>query len=179
MLNNFSDTAIALLLFEVWLAFPPQTSFARHWQERRNRHRGDRGSCDSRARVRCWRARGLGWPLYDAMFLAAVLSIGSTAIHSGVVSGSFEFGEILMTIGRIGLFLSEEPFCLRRPCHAPIILAHRQARALRDNYHFFALGTAFGLAFLSSHQLSFSAATGACLASVVIAGNKFSEMIST
>jgi hypothetical protein len=54
---------------------------------------------------------GLGWPLYDAMFLAAVLSIGSTAMHSGVVSGSFEFGEILMTIGRIGLFLSEEPFC--------------------------------------------------------------------
>jgi hypothetical protein len=49
---------------------------------------------------------GLGWPLYDAMFLAAVLSIGSTAIHSGVVSGSFEFGEILMmTIGRIGLFI--------------------------------------------------------------------------
>gem|GEM_PF-5459547 len=52
---------------------------SRHWQERRNRHRGDRGSCDSRARVRCWRAK-LGWPLYDAMFLAAVLSIGSTAI---------------------------------------------------------------------------------------------------
>src|SRR5215218_6261990 len=77
---------------------------SRHWQERRNRHRGDRGSCDSRARVRCWRA-GLGWPLYDAMFLAAVLSIGSTATHSGVVSGSFEFGEILMTIGRIGLFI--------------------------------------------------------------------------
>jgi hypothetical protein len=37
---------------------------------------------------------------------------------------------------------------------------------------------AFGLAFLSSHQLSFSVATGACLAGVVIAGNKFSEMIS-
>jgi hypothetical protein len=53
-------------------------------------------------------ARGeLGWPLYDAMFLAAVLSIGSTAIHSGVVSGSFEFGEILMMtiVGRIGLFI--------------------------------------------------------------------------
>lgn len=50
---------------------------------------------------------GLGWPLYDAMFLAAVLSIGSTAIHSGVVSGSFEFGEILMMtiVGRIGLFI--------------------------------------------------------------------------
>ena len=28
-----------------------------------------------------------------------------SAMHSGVVSGSFEFGEILMTIGRIGLFI--------------------------------------------------------------------------
>jgi CPA2 family monovalent cation:H+ antiporter-2 len=44
---------------------------------------------------------------------------------------------------------------------------------------FFPLGTAFGLAFLSSHQLSFSAATGAFLAGVVIAGSKCSEMTST
>jgi CPA2 family monovalent cation:H+ antiporter-2 len=43
----------------------------------------------------------------------------------------------------------------------------------------FFLGTAFALAFLSSHQLSFSAATGAFLAGVVIAGSKFSEMTST
>jgi hypothetical protein len=54
-----------------------------------------------------------------------------------VVSGSFEFGEILMTIGRIGLFITGTIFCVRRPCHAPIILGHRQAGALRDNYIIF------------------------------------------
>jgi Kef-type K+ transport system membrane component KefB len=58
-----------------------------------------------------------------------------------------------------------------------ILLPHRQAGALRDNYHVFALGNAFGLAFLSSQQLGFSAATGAFLAGVVIAGSKFSELI--
>src|SRR5207237_7266669 len=41
----------------------------------------------------------------------------------------------------------------------------------------FALGTAFGLAFLS-YELGFSAATGAFLAGVIIAGSKFSEQIS-
>jgi hypothetical protein len=55
-----------------------------------------------------------------------------------VVSGSFEFGEIMvMTIGRIGLFIGGTIFCVRRSCRAPIILTHRQAGALRDNYHFF------------------------------------------
>jgi CPA2 family monovalent cation:H+ antiporter-2 len=38
----------------------------------------------------------------------------------------------------------------------------------------FALGTAFGLAFLFSRQLGFSAATGAFPAGVVIAGSKSS-----
>src|SRR5689334_23539383 len=41
----------------------------------------------------------------------------------------------------------------------------------------FALGTAFVLAFLS-HQLGFSAATGAFLAGVIIAGTRFSEQVS-
>ncbi|HEY7505977.1 MAG TPA: cation:proton antiporter, partial [Nitrososphaera sp.] len=41
-----------------------------------------------------------------------------------------------------------------------------------------ALGMAFGLAFLS-YSLGFSAATGAFLAGVIIAGSKFSEQIST
>jgi monovalent cation:H+ antiporter-2, CPA2 family len=79
MLNNFFDIAIALLLYGVGLAFGPQTSFAPLARKEEPASRPTRGSCDSRARVRCWRAE-LGWPLYDAMFLAAVLSIGSTAI---------------------------------------------------------------------------------------------------
>ncbi len=41
----------------------------------------------------------------------------------------------------------------------------------------FALGTAFGLVFLS-HQLGFSAAIGWFLAGAIIAGSNFSEQIS-
>ncbi len=42
----------------------------------------------------------------------------------------------------------------------------------------FALGLAFGLSFLT-HELGFSAATGAFLAGVIIAGSKFSDDVST
>ena len=42
----------------------------------------------------------------------------------------------------------------------------------------FALGLAFGLSFLS-YELGFSAATGAFLAGVIIAGTRFSDQVST
>lgn len=209
MLNNFSDIAIVLLLFGVGLSFPL----------RQLRAIGKIGTGIAVIEVLVMLALGfvvgsiLGWSFYDSMFLAAALSISSTAIivkvledmgklestsavlmigvlviedlvaiviisamHSGIVSGSFEFTQLLSTIGRIGLFIGGT-------IAAGVLVMPKlfSLIAKLERYEvtiMFALGTAFGLAFLS-YELGFSAATGAFLAGVIIAGSKFSEQIST
>jgi len=208
MLNNFSDIAIVLLLFGVGLTFPLS----------RLRAIGRFGTGIAVIEVLVMLAIGfavggaLGWSFYDAMFLAAALSISSTAIivkvledmgkiestsailmigvlviedlaailiisamYSGIVSGSFEFTEILITMAEIGLFIGGT-------IGAGVLIMPRifALIAKLERYEItimFALGTAFGLAFLS-YQLGFSAATGAFLAGMIIAGSKFSEQIS-
>jgi CPA2 family monovalent cation:H+ antiporter-2 len=208
MLNNFSDIAIVLLLFGVGLSFPLGQL----------RAIGRIGAGIAVIEVLVMLAIGfavgsaLGWSFYDAMFLAAALSISSTAIivkvledmgkiestsailmvgvlviedlvailiisamHSGVVSGSFAFTEILMTLGKIGLFIGGTigaGVLVMPKIFALIAKLERYEITIM-----FALGTAFGLAFLS-YELGFSAATGAFLAGVIIAGSKFSEQIS-
>jgi K+:H+ antiporter len=208
MLNNFSDVAIVLLLFGVGLAFPL----------RQLRAIGRIGTGIAVIEVLVMLAIGfavgsaLGWSFYDAMFLAAALSISSTAIivkvledmgkiettsailmigvlviedlvailiisamHSGVVSGSFALTEILVTMGKIGLFIGGTigaGVSVMPKIFALIAKLERYEITIM-----FALGTAFGLAFLS-YELGFSAATGAFLAGVIIAGSKFSEQIS-
>ncbi|MCI0560513.1 MAG: cation:proton antiporter, partial [Nitrososphaera sp.] len=209
MLNNFSDIAIVLLLFGVGLSFPL----------RRLRAVGKIGAGIAVIEVLVMLllgfgvGAGLGWGFYDAMFLAAALSISSTAIiikvleemgkmestsailmigvliiedlvaivmisamHSGVVSGSFEVGQLFTTITRIALFIGGT-------IAAGVLLMPRlfSLVAKLERYEItimLALGLAFGLAFLS-YELGFSAATGAFLAGVIIAGSKFSEQIST
>jgi CPA2 family monovalent cation:H+ antiporter-2 len=208
MLNNFSDIAIVLLLFGVGLTFPLGQL----------RSIGKIGTGIAVIEVLVMLAIGfavgsaLGWSFYDAMFLAAALSISSTAIivkvleemgkiestsailmigvlviedlvailiisamHSGIVSGSFEFTEILVTMGEIGLFIGGTIV-------AGVLIMPRLFALIAklERYEItimFALGTAFGLAFLS-YSLGFSAATGAFLAGMIIAGSKFSEQIS-
>lgn len=209
MLNNFSDIAIVLLLFGVGLAFPLSQL----------RAIGKIGAGIAVIEVLVMLligfavGAGFGWSFYDAMFLAAALSISSTAIivkvleemgrmesssailmigilviedlvaiviisamHSGVVSGSFEVEQIFMTIGKIGLFIGGT-------IAAGVLVMPKlfSLVARLERYELtimLALGMAFGLAFLS-YSLGFSAATGAFLAGVIIAGSKFSEQIST
>jgi CPA2 family monovalent cation:H+ antiporter-2 len=208
MLNNFSDIAIVLLLFGVGLTFPLGQL----------RAIGRIGTGVAVIEVLVMLAIGfavgsaLGLSFYDAMFLAAALSISSTAIivkvledmgkiesssailmigvlviedlvailiisamHAGVVSGSFAFTEVLVTIGEIGLFIGGT-------IGAGVLVMPRifALIAKLERYEItimFALGLAFGLAFLS-YELGYSAATGAFLAGVIIAGSKFSEQIS-
>jgi K+:H+ antiporter len=155
---------------------------------------------------------GMGWSLYDAMFLAAAISVSSTAIivkvledmgkmeatssmlmigvlviedlvavvmisamHAGVVSGSFDVLQILMTVARIALFIGGT--IAGGVIFMPKIFSLIAKLERYEITIMFALGTAFGLAFLS-HQLGFSAATGAFLAGVIIAGTRFSEQVS-
>ncbi|MEW5840918.1 cation:proton antiporter [Nitrososphaera sp.] len=209
MLNNFTDIAIVLLLFGVGLAFPL----------RQLRAIGKLGTGIAVIEVLVMLGigfavgAGLGWKFYDAMFLAAALSISSTAIivkvledmgkmeatssilmigvlviedlvavvmisamHAGVISGSFDFVQVMTTIGQIGLFIGGTIV-------VGVLLVPRLFAlvARLERYEItvlFALGMAFGLAFLS-YELGFSAATGAFLAGVIIAGTKFSEQVST
>ena len=209
MLNNFSDVAIVLLLFGVGLAFPL----------RQLRAIGKLGTGIAVIEVLVMLGIGFvvgtafGWSFYDAMFLAAALSISSTAVivkvledmgkmeatssilmvgvlviedlvavvmisamHAGVISGSFDFAEILTTIGKIGLFIGGTIVIgvLAMPKLFSLI-------AKLERYEvtiMFALGLAFGLSFLS-YELGFSAATGAFLAGVIIAGTRFSDQVST
>jgi CPA2 family monovalent cation:H+ antiporter-2 len=209
MLNNFSDIAIVLLLFGVGLAFPLSQL----------RAIGKIGGGIAVIEVLVMLLIGFGvgaafgWSFYDAMFLAAALSISSTAIivkvleemgrmesssailmigvlviedlvaiviisamHSGVVSGSFGVEQIFLTIGKIGLFIGGT-------IAAGVLVMPKlfSLVARLERYELtimLALGMAFGLSFLS-YSLGFSAATGAFLAGVIIAGSKFSEQIST
>lgn len=209
MLNSFSDIAIVLLLFGVGLAFP--------LKQLRAIGRIGTGIAVIEVMVMLGIGFGVaaafGWNFYDAMFLAAALSISSTAIivkvledmgrmeatssllmigvlviedivavviisamHSGVVSGSFEFTQILVTIGQIGLFIGGTIAVGVLVMPKLFSLISRLERY--EITIMFALGTAFGLAFLS-YSLGFSAATGAFLAGVIIAGTRFSDQVST
>lgn len=209
MLNSFTDIAIVLLLFGVGLAFPL----------RQLRAIGKLGTGIAVIEVLVMLGIGFavgaafGWSFYDAMFLAAALSISSTAIivkvledmgkmeatssilmigvlviedlvavvmisamHSGVVSGSFDVMQILTTVGQIGLFIGGT-------IAAGVLLMPKLFSLISklERYEItvmFALGAAFGLSFLS-YELGFSAATGAFLAGVIIAGTKFSDQVST
>lgn len=209
MLNNFSDIAIVLLLFGVGLTFPLS----------KLRSVGKVGVTIAVIEVVVMLGIGFaigtlfGWTFYDSMFLAAALSISSTAViikvledrgsiettsgllltgvlviediiavvlistlHSGVATGSFEFSVIMWTIAKIGIFFAVT-------LTLGILLVPRLFNLIAKLERFeitmtFALGLAFGLSFLT-HELGFSAATGAFLAGVIIAGSKFSEDVST
>lgn len=209
MLNNFSEIAIVLLLFGVGLAFPL----------RQLKAIGKIGGGIAIIEVVVMLligfavGAGFGWSFYDSLFLAAALSISSTAIivkvledmgrmesssamlmigvlviediaaivilssiHSGVVSGTFEVSQIFFTLGKIALFIGGT--IAAGMLFMPKLFALVAKLERYELTIMLALGTAFGLAFLS-HELGFSAATGAFLAGVIIAGSKFSEQIST
>lgn len=209
MLNNFSDIAIVLLLFGVGLSFPLS----------KLRGVGKVGITIAVIEVLVMLGIGFaigtlfGWNFYDSMFLAAALSISSTAViikvledrgsmettsgllltgvlviediiaivmistmHSGVVTGSFEFSVLIWTIAKIGIFFAAT-------ITLGILLVPKLFNLIAKLERFeititFALGLAFGLSFLT-YNLGFSAATGAFLAGVIIAGSKFSDDIST
>ncbi|MEO9319077.1 MAG: cation:proton antiporter [Nitrososphaera sp.] len=208
MLNNFSDIAIVLLLFGVGLSFPLSQL----------RAIGLMGTGIAIIEILVMLGLGfavglgLGWSFYDSLFLAAAISITSTAIivkvledagkmettqaiivigisviedlvavvlisamHSGVVNGSFELSQVLFTVGKIGLFIGGT-------IAAGVLIVPRLFAlvAKLERYEItimLALGLAFGLAF-ASDQLGFSAATGAFLAGVCIAGSRFSEQVT-
>ena len=208
MLNNFSDIAIVLLLFGVGLSFPLSHL----------RGVGKIGITVAVIEVLAMLGIGFaigaafGWSFYDSMFLAAALSISSTAIivkvledtgkmettsallltgvlviediiaivmlstmHSTVMSGSVEFSVIMWTIAKIGMF-----FAGTLTLGIFIVPKIFDLIARLERYEItitFALGLAFGLSFLT-YNLGFSAATGAFLAGVIIAGSKFSSDIS-
>jgi len=209
MLNNFSDIAIVLLLFGVGLSFPLS----------KLRGVGKVGITIAVIEVLVMLGIGFaigtlfGWNFYDSMFLAAALSISSTAViikvlenrgsmettsgllltgvlviediiaivmistmHSGIVTGSFEFSILIWTIAKIGIFFAAT-------LTLGILLVPKLFNIIAKLERFeititFALGLAFGLSFLT-YNLGFSAATGAFLAGVIIAGSKFSDDIST
>lgn len=209
MLNNFSDIAIVLLLFGVGLTFPLS----------KLRNVGKVGVTIAVIEVIVMLGIGFvigqlfGWSFYDSMFLAAALSISSTAViikvledrgsiettsgmlltgvliiediiaiilistlHSGVVTGSFEYSVVIWTIAKIGIFFAVT-------LGLGILLVPKLFGLIAKLERFeitmtFALGLAFGLSFLT-HELGFSAATGAFLAGVMIAGSKFSDDVST
>ena len=208
VLNNFSDIAIVLLLFGVGLSFPL----------RQLRAIGKFGLTIALTEVLVMLGLGfitgnaLGWSVYDAMFLAAAISVSSTAIivkvleeigkienisaalmigvlviedlvaivlisslHAGIINGSFDFTHILITITKIGLFIGGTIAAGSLAMPRIFLLVTKLERY--EITIMFALGIAFGLAFLS-YELGFSAATGAFLAGVIIAGTKFSEQIS-
>jgi CPA2 family monovalent cation:H+ antiporter-2 len=156
--------------------------------------------------------RAMGWSLFDAMFLAAAISVSSTAIivkvledigkianasatlmigvlviedlvsivlistiHAGLSNGSFEIMGIFIVIIKIIAFIAAVIAAGILAIPRIVTLVTRLERY--EITVMFALGMAFGLAFLS-YQLGFSAATGAFLAGVIIAGSKFSEQIS-
>lgn len=209
MLNNFSDIAIVLLLFGVGLSFPLS----------KLRGVGKVGITIAVIEVLVMLGIGFalgalfGWSFYDSMFLAAALSISSTAViikvledrgsmettsallltgvlviediiaivmistmHSGIITGSFEFSVLMWTIAKIGIFFAAT-------LTLGILIVPKLFNVIAKLERFeititFALGLAFGLSFLT-YNLGFSAATGAFLAGVIIAGSKFSDEIST
>jgi CPA2 family monovalent cation:H+ antiporter-2 len=98
-----------------------------------------------------------------------------STIHSTVITGSVEFSVIMWTLAKIGMF-----FGVTLTLGIFIVPKIFNLISKLERYEItitFALGLAFGLSFLT-YNLGFSAATGAFLAGVIIAGSKFSEDIS-
>ncbi|RDJ31221.1 MAG: cation:proton antiporter [Crenarchaeota archaeon] len=209
ILHNFSDIAIVLLLFGVGLTFPISQF----------RSIGKIGSVIAIIEVAVMLAIGFGvaqafgWSIIDSMFLAAALSISSTAIivkvleemdvvqepssqliigiliiedliaavlismlHSTILLDTFSLDNTLWLIAQIGMFIGLTALigCLSIPKLFSFLSNF-------ERYEFMilaALGLAFGLSYLS-YSLGFSAATGAFLAGVILAGTRFSDDIST
>lgn len=207
-LNNFSDVAIVLLLFGVGLSFPLS----------KFRSVGKVGIGIALIEVLLMLGVGFligfvfGWKFYDSMFLAAALSISSTAIivkvledmgkmdstsgllltgilviedlvaiimistmHATVIGGAFDFTNTLLIIGKIGVFFAGT-------LGLGILVIPKIFGFISNFERFelsiiFALGFAFGLSFLT-HELGFSAATGAFLAGTIIGNSRFSEQVS-
>ncbi len=104
--------------------------------------------------------------------IAAVLI---STLHSSILAGGFGIDQMFWKIAEIGIFIGGTVVlgCLGMP-RVFSLLSNLQ------RYEFtilVALGLAFGLSFLS-YELGFSAATGAFLAGVILAGSKFSEDIT-
>jgi CPA2 family monovalent cation:H+ antiporter-2 len=98
-----------------------------------------------------------------------------STIHAGLSNGSFEIMGIFIVIIKIIAFIAAVIAAGILAIPRIVTLVTRLERY--EITVMFALGMAFGLAFLS-YQLGFSAATGAFLAGVIIAGSKFSEQMS-
>ena len=98
-----------------------------------------------------------------------------SALHSGVVTGSFDISQIAFTGGKIGLFIGGA--IAVGILFVPKLMSLINKLERYEITVMFALGLAFGLSFLS-YQLGFSAAVGAFLAGVIIAGSKMSEQIT-
>ena len=104
--------------------------------------------------------------------IAAILI---STLHSSVLLGAFiTFDDMLWKIAEIGLFIGATVVlgCLGMP-------KIFSALANFERFEFtilVALGLAFGLSFLS-YTLGFSAATGAFLAGVILAGSRFLERL--
>jgi len=208
LLNNFSDIAIVLLLFGVGLAFPLRqlkaigimgagiagieigimlllglaVGLAFHWSFYDAMFLGAAISISSTAIiVKVLEDAGkmestqailvIGISVIEDLIAVVIIS----AMHAGVLNGTVEFSQIALTVAKIGLFMGVTI--------GAGVLAIPRLFALVSKLERYeitvmlALGLAFGLAFTSS-QLGFSAATGAFLAGVCIAGSKFSEQIT-
>lgn len=208
VLNNFADIAIVLLLFGVGLTFPLSQL----------RAIGKIGTIIAVVEIFVMLGIGygvgtaFGWSFYDSLFLAAALSVSSTAIivkvledmgvmeedtsrlligiliiedlaatvllssiHSSILVGSFDLETISWKMVQLGLFIGGTIILG--------ILAMPKIFSFISNlerYEFTvlaAVGLAFGLSYLS-YYLGFSAATGAFLAGVIIAGTRFSDEIT-
>ena len=208
VLNNFADIAIVLLLFGVGLTFPLSQL----------RAIGKIGTIIAVVEIFVMLGIGygvgtaFGWSFYDSLFLAAALSVSSTAIivkvledmgvmeedtsklligiliiedlaatvllssmHSSILIGSFELETISWKIVELGLFIGGT--IILGVLAMPKIFSFISNLERYEFTVLAAVGLAFGLSYLS-YQLGFSAATGAFLAGVIIAGTKFSDEIT-
>jgi len=208
ILTSFSDIAIVLLLFGVGLTFPISqlknigklgvviavievvamlgvgfgVGFALGWSTIDSMFLGAAISISSTAIIVKILEEMIVIEEPSSLLLIGVLVIEDliaavliSTLHSSVLSGAFSFDQMLWEIAKIGMFIggTVAAGCLVMP----------KIFSLLSNiprYEFtilVALGLAFGLSFLS-HDLGFSAATGAFLAGVILAGSKFSEDIT-
>ena len=208
VLNNFADIAIVLLLFGVGLTFPLSQL----------RAIGKIGTIIAVVEIFVMLGIGygvgtaFGWSFYDSLFLAAALSVSSTAIivkvledmgvmeedtsklligiliiedlaatvllssmHSSIIIGSFDLETISWKLVQLGLFIGGT--IILGVLAMPKIFSFISNLERYEFTVLAAVGLAFGLSYLS-YQLGFSAATGAFLAGVIIAGTKFSDEIT-
>ncbi|MCE9651702.1 MAG: cation:proton antiporter [Nitrosarchaeum sp.] len=209
MLNNFSDIAIVLLLFGVGLTFPLSKlrnvgkvgvtiavievivmlgigfviGQLFEWTFYDSMFLAAALSISSTVVIIKVLEDGGSIETTSGMLLTGVLVIEDiiaiiliSTLHSGVVTGSFEYSVVIWTIAKIGIFFAVT-------LGLGILLVPKLFDLIAKLERFeitmtFALGLAFGLSFLT-YELGFSAATGAFLAGVIIAGSKFSDDVST